>query len=103
MARADRIRVSLVDDAAGATALALPDRRMWPAALAVGVMFVIFAGVELATIARMTSGSVDNVSDLTFLLFEGFWVLGWTVGVVILGALTFVLLFYRESARLQHG
>jgi hypothetical protein len=36
-----------------------------------------------------------------FLLFEGFWVLGWSVGVVILGALAVLLFFYSESFRLQ--
>ena len=102
-ARPDRIRVSFLDDATGATALALPDRRMWPATLILGAMFTIFAGIEIVTIVQMTSRGVDDVFDLMFLLFEGFWVLGWTVGVVILGALTFLCLFYRESARLHHG
>jgi hypothetical protein len=38
-----------------------------------------------------------------FLLFQGFWVLGWSVGVVILGAFAVLLFFYSESARLQAG
>jgi hypothetical protein len=36
-------------------------------------------------------------------LFKGFWLLGWSVGVVILGALTVLFLFYGETARLQGG
>jgi hypothetical protein len=43
------------------------------------------------------------VFDLTFVLFEGFWLLGWSVAVVILGALTVLVFFYDESARLQDG
>jgi hypothetical protein len=66
-------------------------------------MFVIFAWVEWSAILRMSRHSVTDVFDLMFLLFEGFWVLGWSVGVVILAALAVLLLFYGESARLQDG
>jgi len=76
---------------------------MWPIGLILAAMFAIFAGIEVMTIVQMTSHSVDDVFDLTFLLFQGFWVLGWSVGVLVLGVLTFLFLFYRESARLQHG
>jgi hypothetical protein len=34
-------------------------------------------------------------------LFQGFWVLGWSVGVVVLFLLTVLLLFYGESARVS--
>lgn len=103
LARPARIRVSLWDDATGAIALDLPERRMWPAGLIVAAMFAIFAGVEWTTFTQMTRQSVDDVFDLMGVLFMGFWLLGWSVGVVILGALTALLLFYRESARLQLG
>lgn len=103
-ARPDRIRVSLWENAAAdATRLELPERRMWPAALIVAAMFVIFAGVEWTTIARMSGGSVRDVFDLMVLLFQGFWVLGWSVAVVVLGALSVLLLSYGESAWLQNG
>ena len=52
---------------------------------------------------RIAGSSVDDVFDLMFVLFEGFWLLGWSVGVVILGALTVLLFFYGESTRLQDG
>ena len=103
MARPERFRVSLVDDAAGGTALSLPRRRMWLPALILGVMFAAFAGIELIVIAQMTGRPIDDVFDLMFALFRGFWVLAWSVGVVFLGALTLLFLFYRESARLQSG
>src|SRR5262245_22957677 len=51
----------------------------------------------------MSGQSVRDVFDLMFLLFQGFWVLGWSVMVLLLGALTVLLFSYGESARLQHG
>jgi len=37
------------------------------------------------------------------MLFQLFWMLGWSVGVLALGALTVFLLFFGESARLADG
>jgi hypothetical protein len=103
-ARPEHIRVSLFDDATGATALVLPDRRMWPAGLIFAAFFAVFAGVEVMTLREMVTGRpVGSVFDLMFILFQGFWLLGWSVGVVILGLATVLFLFYRESARLQNG
>jgi hypothetical protein len=101
-ARPQRIRLRLSDVAApGAIPLELPSRPMWAIGLAIAGMFVIFAGVEWAVLLRMSRHSVTDLFDLMFLLFEGFWMLGWSVGVVILGALAVLLFFYGESARLQ--
>src|SRR5207249_862396 len=44
-----------------------------------------------------------DVSDLVFLLFQLFWVIGWSVGVLFLGGLTVLLFLYGESARLENG
>lgn len=98
-----RIRVSLHDDAAGATLLALPPRRMWPFGLILAAAFAIFAGIAWMTAGTILRSSVRDVFDLTFVLFEGFWLLGWSVAVVILGGLTVLVFFYDESARLQDG
>ena len=98
-----RIRIRWHDDAAGATPLELPARRMWPVGLIFGAMFAIFAGIAWMMAGRISGSSVRDVFDLMFVLFEGFWLLGWSVGVVILGALTVLLFFYGESARLQDG
>jgi hypothetical protein len=43
------------------------------------------------------------VFDLSFLVFQGFWAIGWSVGVLLLGALTVLFAFYSESARLEAG
>jgi hypothetical protein len=98
-----RIRIRLRDDAAGATPLEFPARRMWPVGLIFGAMFAIFAGIAWMTIGRISGSSVRDVFDLMFVLFEGFWLLGWSVAVVILGVLTVLLFFYSESARVQDG
>ena len=103
-ARPARIRVRLWDTSApGAVTLALPGRNMWPAAIAFGMFFVIFAAIEWSAVAGLFRHSVDDVFDLSFLLFQAFWALGWMVGVLILGALTALLAFYSESARIEDG
>ena len=76
---------------------------MRPAAIAFGIFFAIFAAVEWNVIDGLLGRSVDDVVDLTFLLFQGFWALGWGVGVVLLGALTVLFALYSESARIENG
>lgn len=101
-ARPEKIRVTLWDaPPAGATPLDLPPRRMWPIGILFAVMFVIFGAVAWASAFKMRWVDVRGVFDLMFVLFEAFWLLGWMVGVVILGLLAFLFLFYGESARLQ--
>jgi hypothetical protein len=102
--RPERIRVRLRDDAAaGATPLQLPDRRMWPVGLIFAAMFAIFAGVAWTVVGTMSRHAVRDVFDLMFFLFQGFWLLGWSVGVLALAAGTVFFFLYHESARLQDG
>jgi len=101
-ARPERFRISFRDEAGG-TPLPLRSRRMWPVGLFLGVAFLIFGGIAWSQITSMRGHEIKSVFDLTFILFQGFWVLGWSVGVVILGALTVLFLFYEESARLRDG
>ena len=102
-ARPERFRVALWDDPSGSTPLELPARRMWPAGLIAGSMFAIFAGILWVQIADLHPQGLRSVFHLSFMLFEVFWIVGWSVGVFILGALTVLLLFYGESARLAGG
>ncbi len=105
LARPERTRFALSDDAAGATRLELP-RPVAGIAIAgvlVAGMFVIFAGVLVFQISRLDLHAARGVSGLMGFLFELFWILGWSVGVVMLGALTVLLWFYRESVRLAGG
>lgn len=101
-ARPERFRISLRDEAEG-TPLPLPSRRMWPIGIFFSVLFLIFAGIAWNQIASIGGHRVRSVFDLVFVLFQGFWVLGWSVGVFILGALAVLFFFYRESARLRDG
>ena len=102
--RPARIRVRVWEaPPAHAVALALPARSMRATSLFFAAGFLIFAAIEWTTIVGMFRHSVDDVFDLTFLLFQGFWALGWSVGVLLLGALTILFAFYSESARLEDG
>jgi hypothetical protein len=76
---------------------------MWPVGLVFGAMFAIFAAVAIGQISSMRGQKVDTVFDLMVVLFQGLWLLGWSVGVVILFLLTVVLLFYEETARIDRG
>ena len=96
----DRIRLSLVDDSTGSTPLPLPARRTWPIGLGFGVVFTIFVGIAVAQIGSMRGGSIDSVFDLMFVLFQGFWVMGWSVGVMLMSLLMIFFLFHGESARI---
>ncbi len=105
LARPERTRFALSDDAAGATPLELP-RPIAGIAIAgilVAGMFAIFAGVLVFQIARLDLHAARSVSALMGLLFQIFWILGWSVGVMVLGALTVLLWFYRESVQLAGG
>lgn len=103
-ARPDRIHLSFSDTPApGAMPLDLAEQRLWPAGLLVGVFFAVFAGIWWGQFVGMNLRAVRDVFDLMFALFHVFWLLGWSVGVLVLGLLTALLLFYRESARIEGG
>ncbi len=74
---------------------------MRPAGLVLGAMFAIFLAVEVSAISQFANHSIDDVFGLMTFLFMGFWVMGWSVGVAVLGGLTVLFLFCKESARLQ--
>ena len=63
-------------------------------------MFAIFAGIAVAQIGSMRGRSVDTVFELMFVLFQGFWVIGWSVAVMILFLLMVLFLLHGESARI---
>ena len=87
----------------GATPLVLPARNVRLVAVFLAIFFAIFAAIEWNAVANLFGRSVDDIFDLSVLLFEGFWALGWSVGVLFLGALTVLFAFYSESARLEAG
>jgi hypothetical protein len=97
------MRFALRDDAAGGTPLELRSRSAGMVAVVVGAMFAVFAGVLVYMIATLNLHDTGNIPALVGTLFKVFWLLGWSLGVLILGALTVLLCFYRESARLERG
>ncbi len=98
-----RIRFTFFKSNASGAALPLPKKRMWPAGLIIGAMFVIFSAIEVSQIISLYRTNVKTVFDLSTFLFQGFWILGWSVGVLILGMATFLFLLYAESARLEQN
>src|SRR5687767_2511914 len=102
-ARPERIRFTLRDDSGGSTPIALPARRMWPLGLVFALFFLMAASAAGTVVGGMSAHTVRGVFDLMFWLFHAFWLLGWSVGVLILGALALLFLFYRESARVERG
>ena len=96
-------RFTLRDAAAGGTPLELPRRNTILPAILVAGMFAVFAGVLVHQITRLNLHALGSVFDLMSTLFSVFWMLGWSVGVLALGALTVFLLFFGESARLAGG
>ena len=102
-ARPERIRFTFRDDPAGGIPLDLRTQRHWFAGSIFAAFFAVFLAVALGMGARIGMHKVDDVFGLMMMLFDVFWVIGWSVGVVILGGLAFLFLFYRESARIQGG
>jgi hypothetical protein len=102
LARPEKFRISL-RHGSGGTPLPLPSRRLWPLKLFLLVLFFIMAAIAWAQIGSMRGRKIQDVFDLAFFLFQGFWVVGWSTGVFVLGAITFIVVFYRESARLYDG
>lgn len=76
---------------------------MWPVGLGMGVFFAIMVAIAWGQIEMMQHHKVDEVFDLMAVLFQGFWVLGWSAGAFVLGALTLLFLLYGETARIQNG
>jgi hypothetical protein len=97
------VRFTLRDDAANGMPLELPRRKMGVLILIVVAMFILFASVLVQQVARLNLHALGSVSDLMGMLFSLFWALGWSVGVMLLGALALFLMFFGESARLADG
>jgi hypothetical protein len=72
----------------------------WQATALVVAMFAVAASVEWTMIRRLSLNSIRSVFDLTFVAFEIFWLIGWSVGVLALGGLSALLIFGRAIAPL---
>lgn len=74
---------------------------MWPIRVFFVIMFSIFAVIGIIQFISLCGDRVKTVFDLSTFLFRGFWVLGWSFGVLFFGAITMLLLFFGESARIE--
>jgi hypothetical protein len=97
------MRFTFSDDAAGAVPLDLLSRRHWLPGVIFAVFFAVFLAVAVGTTLRISGHRVEDVASLMMMMFEVFWVIGWSVGVVLLGMLALLFFFYRESARIKDG
>jgi uncharacterized protein DUF6498 len=102
LARPERWGFAL-SDPGGATPLEFPRRGAGAAAVVVAAMFVVFAGALGMVISRLDTHPMSSVASLMTTLFQVFWILGWSVGVLVLGALTVLLCFYRPATFLARG
>lgn len=104
LAKPERWYVSTRDPEA-ATPIELPRRSLVIPALIVTVMFAVMAGAEVM-VARTLHFDARSVADLAMSLFMLAWIAGWSVGVLILGALTLLLWLpslFRESVYVRDG
>ncbi|MBI5875960.1 MAG: hypothetical protein HZB81_09010 [Deltaproteobacteria bacterium] len=95
-ARPARIRVSLRNEIKGVF-LFRYNQKTWPFTLLLGIFFAIFAAIAFIQFKRIHIAGIKNISDLGGMLFQSFWLIGWSVGVVILGGLTLLLLLAGEQ------
>ena len=75
-----------------------PFRRSWPAIAVLAALAAIFA-VPAVTTGRQVAGQlggVESLFDLVGVAFLGFWLLGWSVGLLVMAAILGLLLFGRE-------
>jgi hypothetical protein len=75
-----------------------PFRRSWPAIAVLAALAAVFA-VPAVTTGRQVAGQlvgVESLFDLVGVAFLGFWLLGWSVGLLIMAAILGLLLFGRE-------
>lgn len=97
--RSWRIR-SIFRDASGDTqALPLPRGTTWPFALMLGGLCAVFAIPWIGQIRDMIGHKTDTVDQVAGMLFDIFFALGWSVGVIVLFVLAVGFAFYRNELR----
>lgn len=97
------VRPGLGDGLGRDVRLVMPFRRSRPAIAIFGVLFAGFC-VPLLSIGGQLDGFGDgDLFSLTFSLFHLFWLLGWSVAVIVLGLVFAVLLAGREVVHAQAG
>ncbi len=99
-----RLGLDVPDDRAGFREV-LPFRRSWIAILLLAVfdaVFIIPAVITFREAAGMWSRP-DDLFDVVGALFTTFWLMGWSIGPILLTTLLAVLAFGREVVRATPG
>ncbi len=98
-ARPAKFRVSIRSETNGVFLFRRRQKTL-AAGLVMGAFFAVFAAIAWIQFQNIR-GNIRDIGDLTFTLFQVFWLMGWSVGVVILGGLTLLLfLAGNETGRI---
>lgn len=100
-ARPERLRVSIRNETNGIFLFRRKQRAL-AAGLIIGAFFAVFAAIAWIQFGNI-SLNIRDISDLTGTLFQVFWLMGWSVGVVILGGLTLLLLLAGDEMGRIYG
>jgi hypothetical protein len=104
LAKPERWTVS-TRDPEDARPIELPRRSLAVPALIVTALFAVFAGVLAVQVHNLHFDGRD-VAGLAMSLFQLFWIVGWSVGVLILGGFTLLLWLpslYREAVYVRNA
>ena len=83
--------------------LSLPFKRSLVAILLSGAFFAVFT-IPLFSVGSVAFGEADeSLFALIAVFFSLFWMLGWSVGVAILGLIFLAVTFGRESVRIRNN
>ena len=83
--------------------LSLPFKRSLLAIILSGAFFAVFT-IPLFSVGSVAFGEADDsLFSLIAVLFSLFWMLGWSVGVGILGLIFLAVTFGRETLRIRNN
>ncbi|MBT4581660.1 MAG: hypothetical protein HOD07_06320, partial [Gammaproteobacteria bacterium] len=81
----------------------LPFKRSWIAILISGAFLAMFSTPLFTVGGSLLDAGDGGLFSLVSLLFTGFWLLGWSTGVAVLLILFLILVFGRETLRVNQG
>jgi len=99
-----KIGIDLPDDKAGLRRV-LPFKRSWIAIIILAVMDMIFIIPAVITIQQAAEewSKFDSLFDLVGALFLSAWLLGWSIGPLLMTGILALMLFGREVLRARPG
>ena len=99
------VRPALDLPADGAFRRVYPFRRNWIAIAVMAVFDAVFTipAVTVFSQAAKSWGRLDGLFDLVAALFSSAWLLGWSIAPISLTAILLLMLFGRETVRIEAG